>query len=258
SLAANGTRHAWYSGDTLVGGLTAQRIEQRVDAFQTIPPFGTPVSFVAPTLFTATVGDRVMLWNDQAGAYDTLMWFGAHVGDHWDPPHFPGPARFDVIDTGNTTVSAIPLHYIVVQELGTGWVDTLRERIGFDYFYIDPNESFIIDFTTTWLQCYRDNVIAEYHGNTQQGSCDFTTGVAEVRSTTWSLYPNPGTDQLELQLPEQVRSVEVLDALGRCVLRAFPTGTRTTVHTASLSTGSYIIRVRDRADVVTTQRWMKE
>ncbi|MBK8614741.1 MAG: hypothetical protein IPN85_15070 [Flavobacteriales bacterium] len=45
SLQANGVRRAWYSGDTVVGGLPCQRINQLVLAYEPIFPFGTPFSF---------------------------------------------------------------------------------------------------------------------------------------------------------------------------------------------------------------------
>jgi hypothetical protein len=261
SQQATGVRHAWYSGDTVVGGLAAKRIDQFIYAYDPVFPFGSAFSAAAAPIFTTEVGDQVWIWNNGSSSYDTLLWFGAVPGDHWDIPHYPGPGRFDVLDTGTTVVDGIPLHYLVVEEpIIMGNTDTLRERLGFDFFYIDPIETLLLDYTTAWLQCYRDDSIAQFNGYMVSEPCDFTLVIADPEHTSWSVYPDPGTDHFTLEVPSEAQACEValFDAQGRIVLRHDLSRGHTRIGCEGLAQGLFTYRVVDRdGNVLANGRWVK-
>ncbi len=255
SLQATGVRHAWYAGDTIVGGLAAKRIDQDIHAYQPVPPFGTPFYTTAQSLITAEVGDMVMLWDNGTSSYDTLMWFGAVPGQSWRSAHHPGPAHFDVLDTGTMVVEGIPLRFLVVEEpVVMGVTDTLLERIGFDYFYLFPDESFLLDFTTTWLQCYHDTDIPEFDGNVQLHPCDVTLAMDQERPDPVNVFPNPGEDVLTLALLSGEHRIVLFDATGRIALSEHATGSRVRMATGGLPAGPYVIRVDGSRPV----RWVKQ
>ncbi|HRH38256.1 MAG TPA: T9SS type A sorting domain-containing protein, partial [Flavobacteriales bacterium] len=247
---------AWYSGDTVVGGLAAKRIDQTIIANQPNFPFTEGFVLQQNPLFTHEDGDVVMLWDALEEQYDTLMWFSAVPGDHWTVPLYDGVAHFDVLDTGTTVVEGIPLHYLLIEEpVVMGYVDTLRERIGFDRWYIDPQQTLLVDFTTDVMRCYRDDVIDEYHGPWGNGICDFTLAVHPVEVAAEAIFPNPGTDHFILQQANGSHTVSVFDAVGRCVLAQRTNAQRTLVNTSALTPGIYHVRVDDGA---TIYRWVKE
>lgn len=255
SQQATGVRRAWYSGDTIVGGLPCQRIDHTVIAYQPVWPFGSPFTFQDQPFFTNEQGGLVQLWDQANSEFDTLAWYGAVPGDHWDLPGFAGFARFDVLDTGTRVVDGIPLHYLVVEEpIVMGVTDTLFERIGFEYWYLRPAESLVLDFTTTWLVCYKDNAITQFDGWWPGNeACDFSVGMVEGSAATFTLYPNPGTDLLNIELPAGPHMIEFRTATGQPVLLRRSDPGSTVVDTSPLSAGAYLVRVDDAAPVL----WMK-
>lgn len=251
---AMGITRAWYAGDTLLGGYTAQRIDQTIVAYQGNPPFGQPFTQQLQAQHTRMEDGVVHLWNSGANSYDTLIWFDAVPGDRWQLPHADW-AYFDVLDTGTTVVEGIPLRYLVVEEpIVMGVIDTVRERIGFDYFYIDPLESMLIDWTTGQLHCYRDEAITEFHGRYWPMPCDFTVGMTERIPIASGPSPNPGTDHFTLQLPSGLHSIEVFDATGRRVIGETIAGSNTRITTTELSPGLYSVRVDGNPPL----RWVKQ
>lgn len=256
---ASGITRAWYSGDSLQGGYTAQRIDQTIHAYQPVFPFGQPFTQELDPLFTRTENEVVYIWDGVSSTYDTLMWFGAVPGEHWNMHHQDGFARFDVLDTGTTVVDGIPLRYLVVEEpIVMGWVDTLRERIGFDYFYVEPLETFLIDWTTAMLHCYRDAEINEHHGSMWSGDCDFSVAVPEQQAAMSLLFPNPGSDHFILQLPGGMHTIEVFDATGRRVLSVRTTDANVRIDTEVLPAGLYQVRAMNAGGTVAHLLWLKQ
>ena len=147
---------------------------------------------------------------------------------------------------------------VVEEPIVMGWVDTLRERIGFDYFYIDPMQTMLIDWTTAGLHCYRDADIDEYHGWSWQGACDFTVSIPENAHEIATPYPNPGTSSFTLQLPGGMHTIEVFDATGRRVLSERTTDANVRVDTEEIPAGLYHVRVMDALGPTQNARWIKQ
>ncbi len=257
SMQASGVRRAWYSGDTIVGGQPSQRIDQTIVAYEPVPPLGSPFTYQDQPFFTNAQGDLVQLWDQSSSAFDTLAWFGAAPGDHWHLPGLSGDARFDVLDTGTRVVDGILLRYLVVEEpVVMGIADTLFERIGFEYFYLLPIESIVVDFTTNWLVCYRDAQIGQFEGWFPSGEpCDFSVSVKEREDARLQPHPNPGTDHFTLSLASGPHVVTLRDAGGRVVLRQRSSGEQTWVDTGKLAPGTYVARVDEGSSRVL---WVKQ
>lgn len=258
---ASGITHAWYSGDSLLGGYNAQRIDQTIHAYQPVFPFGQAFTQELVPLFTRTENGVVYIWDQLSVTYDTLMWFAAVPGQRWNLHHQDGSTWFNVLDTGTSVVQGIPLHFLVVEEPNFLFAtDTLRERIGSDLFYIDPMETLLIDWTTGWLHCYRDNAIDAFHGTqwTWSVDCDFTVGLPEATGTMSLPFPNPGSDQFTVQLPGGMHTVELFDATGRRVLSESTVDANVRIGTEALPSGAYFVRVTDALGSVGRSTWMKE
>ena len=257
SLQAVGVRRAWYSGDTIVGGLQAKRIDQTIYAYQPIPPFGEGFTVSGTPMITREEGELVLLWDNISSSFDTLMWLGAEPGQHWRFPNSPSEDRFNVLDTGTTVVEGIALRYLVVQDDILGWTDTLRERIGYDYLYIDPNESIIVDFTTDRLQCYTDVAIEEFHGSMSSGICDLMLSAAELEQPSHLILPNPGTDSFTLNIANDKHAVTVRDASGRIVFMANSIVGKTIIDATPFAPGMYIVQVAGATGPPWSTRWLK-
>jgi Secretion system C-terminal sorting domain len=261
SKQASGVRRAWYSGDTLVGGLQCQRIEQTIIAYEPAIPNGTAFTVQDAPIITNGQGDLIRIWDQANNAFDTLAWFGAVPGDHWNVPQyeFSGACYFEVLDTGSRVIAGIPLRYLIVEEpIVMGIVDTLYERIGFERFYIRPTETMNIDFVTYGLVCYRDNVIDEFDGWLPLGHpCDFTLSLEEKNVEHVQLFPNPGTDHFTVQLPPIPNTIIVSDALGRNVLMQRSNGGSTLINTSGLRSGTYVVRITNATSTPLNMKWIK-
>lgn len=81
------------------------------------------------------------------------------------------------------------------------------------------------------------------------------TGVTSSIAGAFSLYPNPGSDQLILERTGSPSlSFAVLDAQGRALLAGMTCGNRASVDITSLPTGLYLLRLEDGCSV----RFVKE
>ncbi|MBK8614742.1 MAG: T9SS type A sorting domain-containing protein [Flavobacteriales bacterium] len=201
----------------------------------------------------------IQLWDEASQTFDTLAWYGAAPGDHWDIPHFPAPGRFDVLDTGTSVVAGVPLRYLVVEEpVVMGVVDTLWERIGFGYYYLRPMESLLVDFTTFGLVCYVDDSLGQVDGRYPGHPCDFTLAVHEKEALKAGAFPNPGTDHPFPRPPPGSHTIEVFDATGRSVLVQRTHELRPVVDTHKLAPGLFLVSVMDGGGERSVVRWVKE
>jgi hypothetical protein len=258
---ATGVRRAWYSGDTLVGGLPCQRIDQTIIAYEPIVPFGSAFTQQDSPIFTHGQGDLIRIWDQAEGVFDTLAWFGAAPGDRWNLPEYAGPlAYFEVLDTGTRVVSGMSLRYLVVEEPAImGFVDTLVERIGFEQFYLRPLETMLLDFNTNGLVCYRDDDLGQFDGWWPGHPCDFTLSLNEALGTSGGiLFPNPGTTHFTLDLPPTMHRITLLDATGRMVLQQRTTDARPVIDTGTLPAGLYRITAHGKQGAVLGATWVKE
>lgn len=84
-------------------------------------------------------------------------------------------------------------------------------------------------------------------------------GDVDGRSASgWSLYPNPGNDEVFLVTEEQLRGAVVFlfDAMGRQVWEGRITATPARIPTETLAPGTYTVQVRTE-DRILSRRWLK-
>ena len=248
-----------YVGDTVLGGLSAQRI--RVDVIGT---FGGPTFIDSAMQYTAILGDMVMVL-DASGSWDTLYWFG-EPGDRWYPVGAPqdcAPYGMMVItDTGHVVIDDVSLRtwtsaYLDEQGQPMWAAPLLTERIG-----ATPRIpwiascSIIIEYYIVEFLCYSDVDIAVPDGV----PCDITTMLPSTSSRDPSIgvFPNPGADQLTITGLSDNASVEVRDPLGRLVHSRSNLLVNSPIETASWESGTYFIMVTDGRGDRQVMKWLKQ
>ncbi len=84
-------------------------------------------------------------------------------------------------------------------------------------------------------------------------------GVVEHPVNEWTIYPNPGTDRINVQssTAPYFSRVEFMDPLGRVVLNT-PLVDGMQVDVRSLPSGLYVVRLVGKGSVTSTSRWVKE
>lgn len=256
---------ARYTGDSLVGGYTAQRIEQNL--YYQMNGQGDFINESWGHLHTRQDEGVVYLWTPGQEQYDTLMWFGASPGDQW-PVAGMVDHHFMVLDTATVIMEGIPLRRLVVQNYGVGLpldVDTLHERIGFDQFYIHPTftQTMMWDGPIGGLFCYRDNVFSYLNANfnVSEQNCGFTMSIPQAAIPKGlSIYPNPGSNRLwiesifDMRVPQTVR---IRDARGAEVGVWRMSGNVMQFDTDQWPSGLYLVEAMDDRHHFTA-RWLKQ
>lgn len=244
----NGYARFEYAGDTLIDGESCQRIDQYSEAWNFI--FDTlMVSHEPAALITKVEGDLVSILTETG--FDTLYWFGASPGDHWYvamPYAMESLMRFDITDTGTVVIGGLPLRYVAAG------ADTMVERLGSLSNFMLPWNAALIDHGTGPLRCYSDATIS-FHAPWWPFGCASGMGIDNIADgPRIPLSPNPGRDQLVIQLPPGTQAIQVHDALGRMVFHTGAAGSRIEVDTGAWPQGLYMVQVDGRP----AQRWVKE
>ncbi len=259
SQQAWGITYAHYTGDTLIDGVPFQRIDHTIHAVNPSWMFGQPFVLELPPLYTRYADDVVHIWPGLLQPIDTLMWFGALPGDHWRLHGLWEGDHVTVLDTGRFLLGEEWMRWLVVDVPDWG-PDTLRERVGFDMVYLQPELSLGTDFNTIGLKCYSDEILTNsYTGPAGWEPCQFTVGLDALNASSPSpLYPNPGTAHFTLSLPPGPHLISLFDAMGRMVLEQRTAEERPVIGTDHLPAGMYRITVRDERGGVRGMSWVKE
>ncbi|HRH70933.1 MAG TPA: T9SS type A sorting domain-containing protein [Flavobacteriales bacterium] len=251
-----GVQRVEYVGDTLVGGYTAQRLDQT----DVVAPFGSTNFQAYPSfsLFTRYDNEVVYIW-DNTSAYDTLFWFGASPGDRWNVAGWPdgGNIAVTVLDTSTQVIDGVPLRRLVVEPFPGLPIDTVYERIGGLQLHINAFIWFVTDAPYEGLMCYRDQDIDFAASGITE--CGYTLSVPdERRARDVSAFPNPGTEHFTLDLSPGPHTITLFDATGRIVQQQRTTDARPVITTEALPAGVYLFSVRDEQGKVMGATWVKE
>jgi hypothetical protein len=79
------------------------------------------------------------------------------------------------------------------------------------------------------------------------GSVDWDWTATAISSVSTdddiSIFPNPFSEAIEVRCESQIKCIQIFDISGVCVHTSFPYSKSTTLNTANLSAGSYIVKV---------------
>ncbi|MBP7448647.1 MAG: T9SS type A sorting domain-containing protein [Flavobacteriales bacterium] len=250
-----------YVSDTLVGGQLAHRIDaQGAMSFvgQTqVDEWSQPIAAI-----TAQIGDVVALWSNTEQAWDTLFWLGAAPGDGWirrggpygdcDPPD-----SLVIVDTTTVVYDGLALRQWTVDQRTNGmsmFTETFTERLGWTMNF-SPYPACIIWDGPVGMRCYSDQDLSVSFTNF---GCETLLGMNEpTAAASPTVFPNPGTTQLTLDIPPGLHTITLFDATGRMVLQQRTTDARLVIATEALPAGLYRVTVRDDQGGMTGTTWVK-
>lgn len=258
-----------YTGDTLIDGALAQRI---VDSIHVYHYNSQQFHHNLWSTFHTKL-DNEVLYIQKVGQFtqtywDTLIWYGAVPGDHWEvlqPEDYFCPCDYVVTDTGQVVIDGMLLRRIVTTTTdcsGPG-VDeyVFYERIGAMYDLLGQLECAPISDTT--LRCYSDQDISYSTGIVQ--SFDVILGVQEFfvpNPMVLSIWPNPSRGMLQLELPPEYKDgyLIVRDAIGKEVRDLALKGRRGTVQMSvqGLPKGVYLVELLDKKNNRWHGSWLNE
>lgn len=116
-------------------------------------------------------------------------------------------------------------------EFGDGNTDTSKNPT---HTYIE-NGTYTVRLTVT--KCGESNTI-------EQTITISTLSTQDLEVTNLSIYPNPATDNIFLNTDQAIKSIQIIDALGRTIKANYTqNNTLLSIDTHNLSTGSYFLEV---------------
>ncbi len=94
-----------------------------------------------------------------------------------------------------------------------------------------------------WLRCYYENElwVDSFTFIDPGTNCCSIVGVQELEQARLNLYPNPTTDQLNVECPSSISALELVDITGRRIIVSKPMSSRATLNLDLLPQGCYYI-----------------
>lgn len=254
-----------YLGDTLIDGFVSQHIiAERIS--NNFTPDGIDTAYnhtytriqdsVVYELFDAFLPSQY---------WDTLYWFGAHEGDHW---RRPGPTngcflgKMEMLGSYDQLFGSASLRvYVIIQwnndDASEYFQFQMIERLGTP-FALHPDCAFTEvggPFTS-----YTDNAGVDYQTGIAS-FCDSYTGIPEpVPALSASVFPNPGSDQLQISISGVgvAKTLLVYDLHGRLIAQHAVQRSSFTLDTSLWSSGQYILSVVGGPGEYSSTKWSKE
>ena len=110
--------------------------------------------------------------------------------------------------------------------------------------------------TCLFLENNTNLIITEYGGNSVRRLSNIALSYNSFNSNSlkFSLYPNPANSILNIDLANELQSVEIYSLQGQKVLSS----TSKQFNVSDLSSGMYMVRVQDTDGGVATQKFVKQ
>lgn len=193
---------------------------------------------------------------------------------------------FEVTNTGTTTLTAtdtvfyrmhidsIPLDgqgyfYPAFRPEGTtpGVQSDLAPDSSFVYafYYSDPFPQTLIDALTNHVVCY-DVLLWDAVGQVTETDMDNnnscteglnSVGVNEIANNTYSVYPNPVVNELNIDLTADKGLLSVFDMTGRQMTSAYLTEGTNTVNVSALAAGNYMFVITNEGSFLGSGKFQK-
>lgn len=250
-----------YGGDTLLGGEIGQVITSYtvgMDLNQQIDTLVYPGATI-----TSHNGALVSVWSDTEQGWDTLYNFAAVPGEIWLPPFAQpglcGGSEFgdaiQVLDTGTVLIDGVPLRYL---DIHNGMYEgRITEVLGWSVGMVIQEGCWVQECYCD-LRCYHDDGLNYVRPGYTEACEAIPTGTQEGGSRSLEIFPNPGSDQVTVELRGGEHRIELFDATGRCVLALRTDDLQPSLDTHVLVPGIFLVSVRNGNGERSVARWVKQ
>ena len=225
--------------DTTINDYNLRKIKRTYCSYQ-----GDSVE-VSPYLIHES-GDTVSLYDQESAKLYRLFIFNASQGDTLvlDIPYnnfYTEDSTYRVvIDTIETeTYDGTELSKYVLEQLDDfGWFSGfyLEKAGGYEWFL--PLGKVIIPEADGPIRCYHDN---ETDINFTSKECDYriVNSINNLLANQFELFPNPTSDNVQIQSDLRIDNIEVIDISGHIVQQT----EKTDLNISSLKSGVYFVRI---------------
>lgn len=246
--------------DTTVNGILCSK----VTILNEYSNFGVPgYTSEEPSFFTYEE-DSILYFTTQT-QFDTLMNLKASPGDSWSLVNqsCTEDIYVEVLDTGRTTINGCENKWIAYSYEGFNTVvDTFYSYYGsveHAFAYFDYCQEGAIDVPVSVnLRCYDDGNCTYLNGTPDCESLNVKSEIFE--SAGFRLYPNPASDNITIELSNNVKSTEtnyqIIDLNGNVVLEGGLVNS--SVDVSKLDSGVYFVRIEQNGEFLGGEKVLVE
>jgi hypothetical protein len=229
-----------YTGDSIIGTDTVKKLRHKrilVSFNYTI----TPITLIMQR------GDTVFMRNPLTQHKWRILYnFAAQPGHSWTTvlsnAGYTSTNSFTVTSVSFTLINGYTLKKLSVLNKYNQPL-TITERLGAEIFvfpfYGGDSDG---DMGADKL-CYSDNQLGLLQYTSSACDYSFAVGVSEESAEIINVYPNPADNLLHLKLNSERGTVSLLDLSGRTILESVIITKETTLSTAYVPDGLYIVRI---------------
>ncbi len=263
-----------YQGDTEIDGFTAKIIRDReVEVIYILPEWTVHSRVQRDTnyLFLRESNDSIFIYHE--GEFKFMYNLSAQIGDQFIVNYYNDyviceaePSAF-IDDTLTVTqqddyvVQNLILKRSYLPGLGRWGLGHLYGKIG-PSLSLYPSPSSIVtcvsQYSFSGIFCYTDNIRGTIHFNgvSPSQNCDYLTsttlGLEETISEKSNpiVYPNPGSDLINITLDIASADLDIIDLNGRVVISK-KNSSLEGIDISNISNGSYIIKLGTKSEIYT-------
>jgi len=171
------------------------------------------------------------------------------------------------INTGSTTIQVGSSDSILIGTKYHKRYEIYSSNLTYDYWIegIGSTKNLLSSYTYEfewflYTLCYEDSITHFISSPNGEDSCHYTltTGIndEELLSNYLSIYPNPTTENLTLEIPQKA-VIEILNIEGQIIKLVSDADTQTTIDLKNFSRGVYVIKAKTDKGIV-TKKFIKE
>lgn len=206
---------------------------------------------VPDPLYVFSRNDSVFYYSDRSAQFELLYDFTAEAGDSWTVAGLRSTETWDRVTVLVDSVATIEVSGISRKAIYISysqefypydWEGVIVEGIGSMYFLV-PDFG-LYEGGPLGIRCYTD---MEVDLHFVSYPCDAVVSANEVLGPVqdWSISPNPADETLTIQWTEALSSGRVIltDMIGRVVQTTAFSGQGTSLNTAAVPDGVYLLRI---------------
>jgi hypothetical protein len=137
--------------------------------------------------------------------------------------------------------------------------DTFTSRYGGEQYLLIGNFKSTAESDTLLVSTGANNGFKSYYyiDDVSVVALDTLSGIAETEQLSFSIYPNPTIETVNIDGKERLGHVQLVDIQGREVMAEAAHGPRHTLDLSGVPEGIYLLRVTDAEGRRATQRLVK-
>jgi Secretion system C-terminal sorting domain len=89
-------------------------------------------------------------------------------------------------------------------------------------------------------------------------TCEFVVSIDEIAIPQFKVYPNPASNELNIQCKSSIHSIEISDLTGRIVFTLQPNANQIVLNLESFSTGCYFITATTKSGNLVSGKFIKD